>query len=105
MVVAGGQLDPNLSLEVNAILDPIPLAHELAGLIANLCNRHVFVTAQILASSIQGTPVVNQMYIFLGEKPLALRNSVAGRHYLEGQAAARQRRKQKNAEQNKAPSL
>jgi hypothetical protein len=105
MGVAGGQPQANSSLEVNAILDPIPLAQELPGLVKNLCNRNVFVTAQILASSIQGTPVVNQMYIYLGEKPLALRNSVAGRQYLEGQATAKQQQQLKNAEQNKAPSL
>ncbi len=102
---AGGMADPNSSLEVNAAVDPIPLAQELPGLLANLCNRNVFVTAQMLTSSIQGTPVVNQMYIYLGEKPLALRNSVASRQYLEGQAAAKQQQQQKNAEQNKAPVL
>jgi hypothetical protein len=63
------------------------------------------VTAQMLASSIQGTPVVNQMYIYLGENPLALRNSVAAEQYLEGQTAAKQQQQQKNAEQNKAPVL
>jgi len=103
--VAGGLPDPNSSLEVNASLDPVPLAQELPGLVANLCNRNVFVTAQLLASSIQGTPVVNQMYIYLGEKPLALRNAVAGRQFLEGQATAKQQQQHKNAEQIKAPSL
>jgi hypothetical protein len=102
--VTGGLPQAN-SLEVNAILDPIPLAQELPDLLRNLCNRNVFVTAQILESSIQGAPVVNQMHIFLGEKPLALRNTVAGRQYLEGQATAKQQQQLKNAEQNKAPSL
>ncbi len=105
MGVAGGQLDPNSSLEVNAALDPVPLAQELPGLLANLCNRNVFVTAQLLTGNIQGTPVVNTMYIYLGEKPLALRNTVAGRQFLEGQAAAKQQQLQKSAEQNKAPTL
>ena len=105
MGVAGGQPDPNSSLEVNASVDPIPLAQQLPGFLGNLCNRNVFVTVQILASSIQGTSVVNQMHIFLGEKPLALRDTVAADQFLEGQAAAKQQQQQKNAEQNKAPAL
>ena len=105
MGVAGGQPQANSSLEVNAILDPIPLAQELPGFIGNLCNRNVFVTAQMLESSVQGTPVINQMYIYLGEKPLALRNAVAGRQFLEGQGVAKQQQQLKDAQQNKAPSL
>lgn len=105
MGVAGGQPQANSSLEVNAILDPIPLAQELPGFIGNLCNRNVFVTAQMLESSVQGTPVINQMYIYLGEKPLALRNAVAGRQLLEGQGVAKQQQQLKDAQQNKAPSL
>jgi hypothetical protein len=105
MGVAGGLPDPTSSLEVNASVDPIPLAQQLPGFIGNLCNRNVFVTAQMLAGSIQGTSVVNQMYIYLGEKPLALRDTVAADQFLEGQTAAKQRQQQKNAEQNKAPTL
>jgi hypothetical protein len=105
MGVAGGQPDPNSSLEVNASVDPVPLTQQLPGFLGNLCNRNVFVTAQISVSSIQGTPVVNQMHVFLGEKPLALRDTVAADQFLEGQAAAKQRQQQKNAEQNKAPAL
>jgi hypothetical protein len=105
MGVAGGQPDPNSSLEVNALVDPVPLAQQLPGFITNLCNRNVFVRAQLLLSNIQGTSVVNQMYVFLGEKPLALRDTVAVDQFLEGQAAAKQRQQQKNAEQNKAPVL
>jgi hypothetical protein len=105
MGVAGGMAQADSSLEVDASLDPVPLAQELPGLLRNLCNRNVFVTAQMLSGTIQGTSVVNQVHIFLGEKPLALRNAVAGRQFLEAEAAAQQQQQQKNALQNKAPSL
>jgi hypothetical protein len=87
------------------MLDPTPLAQQSPALTGNPCNRNVYVSVQLLESSIQGTPVVNQFYVLLGEKALMLRDAIAARQYLDGQAAAKQQQQQKNSEQIKAPSL
>ena len=100
-----GETPPGPGLEVDYVLGPVPIAQQLPSLAANLCNRDVFVTAQLQLSNIQGTPVVSQIQIFMSEKPLALRNSVAGQQYLDGLAAAKQQQKMKNAQQQKAPTL
>jgi hypothetical protein len=103
--VAGGQADPASSLEITYIPDPIPLAQKVSTLTADLCNRDVYVTAQLLSSSIQGTPVVSQVIMYLGEKPLMVRDSLAGQQYLQGIADAKQQQQMKNAQQQRAPTL
>ena len=103
--VSGGQTPPG-SLEVDYVLGPVPLAQQLPALTGNLCNRNVYVTAQLQrGEAIKGVPVVHQIAVFLGERPLMLRNAVAGQQYLDGLAAAKQQQQQKKAEQQKAPTL
>jgi hypothetical protein len=101
-----GYTDPKQPMEVDAALPPIPLAQQLPGLTGNLCNRNVFVTAQVLqGAAIQGVPVVQQIFMFLGENPLMIRDAVADQQYFDSQAAAKQQQQQKNAQQQKAPTL
>ena len=87
-----------------------PLAQILPRLEANLCNRGVFVTVQILpGAAIQGVPVAPQIFMYLGEKSLQFRDGVAAQQYAEAQAAAKQQQQQqqqmKAAQQQKAPTL
>ena len=105
MGTSGGQLQADSALEIGSMLDPTPLAQQLLVLTGNLCNRNVYVSVQLLQSSIQGTPVVNQFYVLLAEKPLMLRDAIAVRQYLDGQAAAKQQQQHRDSEQIKAPSL
>ena len=105
MGTSGGQPQADSALEINSMLDPTPLAQQLPALTGNLCNRSVYVSVQLLQSTIQGTPVVNQFYVLLGEKPLMLRDAIAVRQYLDGRAAAKQQQQQKNSDQIKAPNL
>ena len=105
MGTSGGQPDPKSPLEVNDLVGSVPLAQRMPGYVKDLCNRNVFASAQMLLSSIQGTPVVNQMHINLGEKPLALRDVVAAEQSLEAQGAAKQKQQLKDAEQNKVGPL
>jgi hypothetical protein len=103
--VAGGQADPASSLEIVFVPDPTPLAQKVSTMTADLCNRDVYVTAQLMLGSIQGTPVVSQIVMYLGEKPLMVRNSLAGQQYLQGVADAKNQQQMKNAQQQKAPTL
>ena len=104
--LVGGETPPGPGLEVDYVLGPVPLAQQLPGLTANLCNQDVFVTARLLPGApIQGTPVITQVYIHLGEKPLMLRNAVAGQQYLDGVATTKKQQERKNAEQIKEPTL
>ena len=105
MGTSGGQPQADSALEINSMLDPTPLAQQLPALTGNLCNRSVYVSVQLFESNIQGTPVVNQFYVLLGEKPLMLRDAIAVRQYLDDKVAADQQQRQKAAAQNKAPSL
>lgn len=85
---------------------PTPMAQILPGLEANLCNRGVFVTVQILpGAAIQGVPVAPQIFMYLGEKSLQFRDGVAAQQYAEAQAAAKQQQQMKAAQQQKAPTL
>ncbi len=72
---------------------------------ADLCNQDVYVTAQLLVGDLQGTPVVTQIYMYLGEKPLMARDSAASQQYLAGVADAKTQQQMKNAQQQKAPTL
>jgi hypothetical protein len=103
--VSPGETLPGQGLEVDYVLGPVPLASQLAGLTGNLCNRNVYVTAQPLVGSLQGVPIVAQIYLYVTEKPLMLRDAIAGQQYLDGLAAATQQQQQKNAAQQKAPTL
>lgn len=103
--VAGGQADPASSLEIDYVPDSVPLAQKLSTMNADLCDRDVYVTAQLLLGSIQGTPVVNEIYMYLGEKPLMVRDFAAGQEYLAGVVDAKRQQQMKNAQQQKAPSL
>jgi len=100
-----GYTDPKQPMDVDTALSPIPLAQQLPGLTGNLCNRNVYVRVQLSRNSIQGTPVVAQIGIFLGEKSLMLRDAVVAQQYFEGLQAAKQQQQQKNAQQQKAPTL
>ncbi len=83
-----------------------PMAQILPRLEANLCNRGVFVTVQILpGAAIQGVPVAPQIFIYLGEKSLQFRDGVAAQQYAEAQAAAKQQQQMKTAQQQKAPTM
>jgi hypothetical protein len=103
--VAGGQIDPASSLEITYVPDPTPLAQKVSKLTSDLCNRDVYVTAQMLLGTIQGTPVVTQMFMYLGEKPMMVRDSLAGQQYQESVANAKSQQQMKKAEQQKAPAL
>ena len=103
--VAGGQNDPGSALQIDYVPDSIPLEQKVAILNANLCDQHVYVTAQLQSGTIQGTSVVNQIYVFLGEKPLMIRDSVASQQYLAGVLNAKAQQQMKNAQQQKAPTL
>ena len=83
-----------------------PLAQILPRLEANLCNRGVFVTVQILpGAAIQGVPVAPQIFMFLGEKSLQFRDGVAAQQHIEALATAKKQREMKTAQQQKAPTL
>jgi hypothetical protein len=103
--VAGGQADPASSLEIPFVPDQTPFAQKVSTMTSDLCNRHVYVTAQLMVSSVQGTPVVAQIIMYLGEKPLMVRNSLAGQQFLQGVADAKSQQQMKNAQQQKAPTL
>jgi hypothetical protein len=105
MGTSGGQPDAALALDIDSMLDPTPLAQQLPALTGNLCNRSVYVSVQLFERTIQATPVVYQFYVLLGEKPLMLRDAIAVRQYLDGQAAAKQQQQRKSSEQVKAPGL
>jgi Transposase len=82
-----------------------PLSTALPDLVAslnrNLCSRNVYVTAELGAQSIQGTPVVVSIYLILGDKSLMFRDTVATKQYYD----AKQQQQMKNAQQQKAPTL
>jgi len=83
-----------------------PLAQILPRLTANLCNRGVFVVAQVLpGSAIQGVPVAPQIFIIMGEKSLQFRDGVAAQQYAEALATAKKQQEMKTAQQQKAPTL
>jgi hypothetical protein len=83
-----------------------PLAQILPRLEANLCNRGVFVTVQILpGAAVQGVPVAPQIFMFLGEKSLQFRDGVAAQQHVEALATAKKQREMKTAQQQKAPTL
>jgi hypothetical protein len=103
--VTGGLPDPASSLEVPPFPDPLPLAQKVSTMTADLCNHHVYVTAQLMLGNIQGTSVVTQIFMYLGEKPLMVRDYLAGQQYLQGIIDAKSQQQMKNAQQQKAPSL
>jgi hypothetical protein len=86
-----------------------PLSTALPDLVAslnrNLCSRNVYVTAQLGAQSIQGTPVVVGVNLILGEKSLTFRDAVATKQYYDAKQQQQQQQQMKNAQQQKAPSL
>jgi hypothetical protein len=82
-----------------------PLPDLVASLNRNLCSRNVYVTAELGAQSIQGTPVVVSIYLILGEKSLTFRDAVATKQYWDAKQQQQQQQQMKNAQQQKAPSL
>lgn len=82
-----------------------PLPDLVASLNRNLCSRNVYVTAELMPQSIQGTPVVVQIFLILGEKSLMFRDTVATKQYYDSKQQQQQQQQQKNAQQQKAPSL
>jgi hypothetical protein len=103
--VTGGLPDPASSLQVPPFPDPLPLAQKVSTMTADLCNHHVYVTAQLMLGNIQGTSVVAQISMYLGEKPLMVRDYLAGQQYLQGVIDAKSQQQMKNAQQQKAPTL
>ena len=101
-----GETLPGQGLEVDYVLGATPLASLLPTLTSNLCNKNVFIRAQLgLPNNPQPTSMVDQILVILSENPLMLRNAVAGQQYLDGLQAAKQQQQQKSAQQQKAPTL
>jgi hypothetical protein len=104
--ITPGETLPGQGLEVDYVLGATPLASLLPGLTSNLCNKNVFIKAQLdLPNNPQPTTTIDQISISLSENPLMLRNAVAGQQYLDGLQAEKQQQQLKQAQQQKAPSL
>lgn len=58
-----------------------------------------------MPQSIQGTPVVVQIFLILGEKSLSFRDTVATKQYYDAKQQQQRQQQMKNAQQQKAPTL
>lgn len=103
--VSGGQAQQSSPLEIPYSPDSLSIPQKIANYSGNLCEQDVYVSAQLLTGTIQGTSVVNGIFLYLAEKPLMIRDYIASQEYLAGVANAATQQQMKNAQHEKAPTL